>query len=137
MIAMNILQKKIYSYFERNPQLRVLFIFNNELFDANEELSELEWTDGYRFIAFRGDWFTVKYRLENEWAKDKVIIYFDRPSPTSSKADMAAFPLMDVLAANMEYHSQDYASFMQQYGLPESMTLFVEQNLIQLQTEKM
>lgn len=132
---MNISQKKIYSYFERDPQLRVLFIFNMPF--VKEELSELEWTNGYRYIVFRGDWFTVKYRLENEWAKDKVILYFDQPSPVSSKADMAAFPLMDVLAANMEYHSQDHASFIQQYGLPESMTLFVERNIMQLQTEKM
>ena len=72
---MNISQKKIYSYFERDSQLRVLFIFNMPF--VKEELSELEWTNGYRYIVFRGDWFTVKYRLENEWAKDKVILYFD------------------------------------------------------------
>ena len=27
---MNIVQQKIYDYFERDPELKVLFIFNNE-----------------------------------------------------------------------------------------------------------
>lgn len=47
---------------------------------------------------------------------------------------------MDVLAANMEYHSQDYAAFMQQYGLPANdwqLVRFVERNVISLQSDKM
>lgn len=47
---------------------------------------------------------------------------------------------MDVLAANMEYHSQDYAAFMQQYGLPTNdgqLVRFVERNVISLQSDKM
>ena len=46
---------------------------------------------------------------------------------------------MDVLAANMEYHSQDYAAFMQQYGLPagdKKLVRFVKKNVISLQSEK-
>ncbi|MDY4629654.1 MAG: hypothetical protein SO440_12220, partial [Prevotella sp.] len=49
-------------------------------------------------------------------------------------------PLMDVLAANMEYHSQDYAAFIQQNGLPDSdkqLVRFVERNIMQLQSDKM
>ena len=47
---------------------------------------------------------------------------------------------MDLLVANMEYHSQDYAAFIQQYGLPDTdkkMVRFIEKNIMQLQSDKM
>jgi len=50
-------QDKIYQYFERDPELKVLFIFNNEFLAA--ELADVEWRTGYRYVDFQGDWFTV------------------------------------------------------------------------------
>lgn len=132
------MQDKIYQYFERDPELKVLFIFNNEFLAV--ELQEIEWRTGYRYVDFKGDWFTVKYRLDNEWQNDKVILLFHQPSPLEVKSLQASFPLMDVLAANMEYHSQDYAAFIQQNGLPDSdkqLVRFVERNIMQLQSDKM
>ena len=132
------IQDKIYQYFERDPELKVLFIFNNEFLAM--ELQEVEWRTGYRYVDFKGDWFTVKYRLDNEWQNDKVILLFHQPSPLEVKSLQASFPLMDVLAANMEYHSQDYAAFIQQNGLPDSdkqLVRFVERNIMQLQSDKM
>ena len=132
------IQDKIYQYFERDPELKVLFIFNNEFLAM--ELQEAEWRTGYRFVDFKGDWFTVKYRLDNEWQNDKVILLFHQPSPLEVKSLQASFPLMDVLTANMEYHSQDYTAFIQQNGLPDSdkqLVRFVERNIMQLQSDKM
>lgn len=138
---MNELQKKIYEYFERDTELRVLFIFQDsvDMFTA-AELESADWKQGYRYVDFKGDWFTTKYRLDNEWQDDKVIIFCHQASPLKNKALQASFPLMDVLAANMEYHSQDYAAFMQQYGLPTTdgqLVRFVERNVISLQSDKM
>lgn len=138
---MNELQKKIYEYFERDSELRVLFIFQDavDMF-ATAELESAEWKQGYRYVDFKGDWFTTKYRLDNEWKDDKVIIFCHQASPLKNKTLQASFPLMDVLAANMEYHSQDYAAFMQQYGLPTTdgqLVRFVERNVISLQSDKM
>ena len=138
---MNELQKKIYEYFERDSELRVLFIFQDsvDMFTA-AELESADWKQGYRYVDFKGDWFTTKYRLDNEWKDDKVIIFCHQESPLKKKALQASFPLMDVLAANMEYHSQDYAAFMQQYGLPTTdgqLVRFVERNVISLQSDKM
>lgn len=138
---MNELQKKIYDYFERDTELRVLFIFQDsvDMFTA-AELESAEWKPGYRYVDFKGDWFTVKYRLDNDWQNDKVVIFCHQDSPLKKKLLQASFPLMDVLAANMEYHSQDYAAFMQQYGLPtndEQLVRFVERNVISLQSDKM
>lgn len=65
---MNELQKKIYYYFDRDTELRVLFIFQDsvDLF-MTAELESAEWKSGYRYVDFKGDWFTVKYRLDNDW----------------------------------------------------------------------
>ena len=138
---MNALQKKIYDYFDRNPELKVLFIFQNsvDLFAASD-LGTAEWRTGYRFVDFKGDWFTTKYNLDNDWQYEKVIIFCHTESPLQTKSLQASFPLMDVLVANMEYHSQDHTAFMQQYGLPDSdkqLVRFVERNVISLQSDKM
>lgn len=131
-------QDKIYQYFERDPELKVLFIFNNEFLAA--ELAGVEWRTGYRYVDFKGDWFTVKYNLDNDWQYDKVILMMHQPSPLQVKSLQATFPLMDLLVANMEYHSQDYAAFIQQNGLPDTdkkMVRFIEKNIHQLQSDKM
>lgn len=138
---MNELQKKIYDYFDRDAELRVLFIFQDsvDIFTI-AELESAEWKQGYRYVDFRGDWFTTKYRLDNEWQSDKVVIFCHQASPLKNKALQASFPLMDVLAANMEYQSQNYAAFIQQYGLPTNDALLVrlvERNVISLQSDKM
>ena len=131
-------QDKIYQYFERDPELKVLFIFNNEFLAM--ELQGLEWRTGYRYVDFKGDWFTVKYKLDNDWQYDKVILMMHQPSPLQVKSLQSTFPLMDLLVANMEYHSQDYAAFIQQNGLPDTdkkMVRFIEKNIMQLQSDKM
>lgn len=138
---MSELQKKIYDYFERDTELRVLFIFKDSVdMFTTAELVSVEWKSGYRYIDFKGDWFTTKYRLDNDWQNDKIVIYCHQESPLRKKSLQASFPLMDVLAANMEYHSQDYAAFMQQYGMPTNdgqLVRFVERNVISLQSDKM
>lgn len=128
-------QDKIYTYFERDAELRVLFIFNDPF--LCEELSSLTWEDGYEFVVFKGDWFTTKYKLDHEWKDKKIVLYMSMFSPLKNKKMQENFPLMDVLTANMEYHHQDYAAFMQQYGIPQKMAVFVEKNIMQLQSEKM
>lgn len=138
---MNVLQKKIYDYFDRDAELKVLFIFKDSINDILiEELESAEWKMGYRYVDFKGDWFTTKYLLDNDWQDDKVVIYCHQFSPLQQKSLQSSFPLMDVLAANMEYHSQDYAAFIQQYGLPVNdgqLVRFVERNVIYLQSDKM
>lgn len=131
---MSELKKKILSYFD-NPEVRVLFVFNNPL--LSNELKEEEWDENFIYVEFKGDWFTTKYRLENEWSDKKVILYMAMPSPLEVKSNQENFPLMDVLVANVEYHNDDYSSYMQQYGIPSEMATFVERHIQMLQTEKM
>lgn len=132
---MNTSQEKIYQYFERDLELRVLFIFADPFLKM--ELDEMIWGPGYRYVEFKGDWFTTKYKLDTEWADEKIIIYFRQASPLQVKSLQEKFPLLDVLTSNMEYHHQDFAAYMQQYNLPTNMTTFVEKNIQQLQSDRM
>ena len=132
---MKTLQDKIYSYFEREPLLRVLFIFNDPF--MLDELLHVTWKPEFKFVEFKGDWFTTKYRLDHEWLEKKIILYMNMESPLKRKSLQEKFPLMDVLVANMEYQAQDYAAFMQQNNIPASMATFVERNLPLLQSERL
>lgn len=123
-------KENIYNYFEGNPDLKVLFVFDSFIY---EELSNEEWRDGYKAVKFDGGWFRVKYALENEWKDLKVILLFDRIAPTSQEV----FPLMDVLVANMEYKSENYEAFLQQHRLDSSkFGPYIQRHLRELQLQK-
>ena len=130
------LQDKIYSYFERNPQLRVLFIFSNAMQPI--ELREMEWREGVVYAEARNNWFTIKYRLDHEWADKHIVLYVDRFSPLDQVPPRDDFPLMDVLAANMAFCPENYLAFMQEHHITNAkLATFVQDNLQLLQTDKM
>ena len=80
------IQEQIYKYFRTNPDLRVLFVFD-QLDSINSELGDCEWDEGYRYEVFDGRWFTTKLLIENEWKNDKVVLLFsDVPEPTDTQA---------------------------------------------------
>lgn len=57
-------QERIYNYFERNPQLHVLFIFDR-MDIIQTELGEVkEWADGYIYKVFDGAWFNTNMLLK-------------------------------------------------------------------------
>ncbi|MBK5203305.1 MAG: PglZ domain-containing protein [Prolixibacteraceae bacterium] len=129
------IQDKIYSYFERNENLKVLFIFDS-LNSIASELRPLSWRKEFRYIEFDGGWFKTKYALENEWKDDKVILVFDQISPVSSPTNMLKFPLLDILCANMEYKNDDYGAFLQLHNLPAKFNDFIHKHINELQLEK-
>ena len=89
------LQDKIYKYFDRNNDLHVLFIFDTSGVIA-EELSDVQWKDGYRYMEPKGSWFSIKRKVDTEWKSDNIVMLFRQLSPASVKQD---FPLMDLLKA--------------------------------------
>lgn len=123
-------QDNIYRYFDSNPGLRVLFVFNPLI---KAELTNAEWKEGYHAVAFDGGWFKTKYALENEWKELKTILLFDFISP----ADAGTFPLMDVLAANMEYKAESYEAFLQQHRLNvNEFGAYIQRHIGELQLQK-
>ena len=53
-----------------------------------------------------------------------------------TEEQMLKFPLLDVLKANMEYKEEDYASFMQQYNLPQKFASFIKRNITEIMSNK-
>ena len=59
------IQKRIYSYFDRNPQLHVLFIFDRmNIFES--DLEGKEWADGYVYKVFDGAWFNTNIHHQRQ-----------------------------------------------------------------------
>ena len=52
---------KIYSYFDGNPSLKVLLIFDDRF--IADTLQNVEWKEGYRYEVFNGSWFKTKYNI--------------------------------------------------------------------------
>ena len=128
-------QDRIYNYFDRNPQLHVLFIFDRMNIIEND-LSIVEWPENYIYKVFDGAWFNTKYSIETAWKDKKVVLLFSNDTLPQTEADMLKFPLLDMLKANMEYKEDDYSSFIQQYGLPEKYGPFIKRNITELMSSK-
>ena len=123
------IQNRIYSYFERNPQLHVLFIFDKMGIIQTELEDVKDWSDGYVYKVFDGAWFNTKYAIENTWKDKRIVLLFPVGTYPHSEEQQLQFPLLDMLKANMEYKEDDYASFMQQYNLPERFRGFIKKNI--------
>lgn len=130
------IQDRIYSYFERNPQLHVLFIFDRMEIIQTELKEVKEWADGYVYKVFDGAWFNTKYAIEKTWKDKHVVLLFPEETYPHTEEQMLHFPLLDMLKANMEYKEDDYASFMQQYNLPERFRGFIKKNIAEILSSK-
>ena len=128
-------QERIYNYFERNPQLHVLFIFDKLNINFTE-LELVEWKDNYIYKVFDGAWFNIKYAIENTWKDKRIVLLFTDKTCPKTEEQMLVFPLLDMLKANMEFKEDDYESFMQQYNLPEKFRLFIKNNVSEMQSTK-
>lgn len=131
------IQEKIYGYFDRNPRLRVLFVFDDDVArNLTSELQEVDWKDGYRFVEFDGlSWLGTKYKLENEWQDEKVVIVFHQVSP-NDPTNAERFPLMGLLVANAEYKSQSHEQFLQQHNISSRFSKIVKAHIDEFDREK-
>lgn len=129
-------QERIYSYFERNPQLHVLFIFDQMDIIRTELEEASEWGDDYIYKVFDGAWFNTKYAIENEWKDKRLVLLFKAEDYPATEEKKLCFPLMDMLTANMEYREDDYASYMQQHNLPMRFSSFVKRNIAEMMSSK-
>lgn len=129
-------QDRIYNYFERNPQLHVLFIFDRMNIIQNELDEMKQWNDDYIYKVFDGAWFNAKYAIENDWKDKHVVLLFPESVYPHTEEQQLSFPLLDMLKANMEYKEDDYASYMQQYSLPEKFRGFVKKNIGEIMSSR-
>ena len=128
-------QERIYNYFQRNPQLHMLFIFDKANIIMND-LADCSWGNEYIYKVFDGAWFNTKYNIEYTWKDKRVVLLFPLGTYPISEEQQLKFPLMDMLKANMEYKEEDYAAFMQQYNLPEKFRAFISRHIGELMSNK-
>jgi hypothetical protein len=84
------LQDKITNNFNAHPELRVLFLFDEEG-QFEDELAGLELGD-IRFEKFENNFFNLKFKLFTEWSNEKVFLYLKICSPHKS-GKFLEFPL--------------------------------------------
>src|SRR5687768_16233898 len=108
------LKEKIQKQFEKNPHLKVLFLFDaeREMIDSIEHLD----LKNIKVVKYNNDPFNLKVKLNNEWASEKIFLYIPL-SPPSKQEEYKKFPLMDVLVANKELRLGDVSEFLEQYHL--------------------
>ncbi len=127
-------QQKIYEYFDRDPQLHILFIFDAMGLEQSL-LEEMTWRDGCRLVIFDGSWFNLKYNLSHDWKDDQVILYFRQLEPNDEESRLK-FPLLGELCANKVFSNASYDAYMQQYGIPASYSSFVSRHITEMQSSK-
>lgn len=86
---------------------------------------------GWRIYLQSIRWSMVQYKICYwKYLKDKrIVLLFPVGTYPHSEEQQLQFPLLDMLKANMEYKEDDYASFMQQYNLPERFRSFIKKIL--------
>ena len=88
----NMVQDRIYNYFERNPQLHVLFIFDRMNIIQNELDEIKQWNDDYIYKVFDGAWFNAKYAIENDWKDKHVVLLFPEQVYPHTEEQQLSFP---------------------------------------------
>ena len=131
------IQDKIYTYFDGNDGLRVLFIFD-QMLQIESELDGCTWRDGFHYEVFDGRWFTTKYKIEHDWVGQKVVLLFQNMIEPSGDTAKDHFPLFGEMAANMVFHNESFQAFMQLRGIPttQEYATFISQHIAELQLSK-
>lgn len=131
------IQDKIYTYFDWNDGLHVLFIFD-QMLRIESELEGCTWRDGYHYEIFDGRWFTTKYNIEHDWKNLKVVLLFPNMIEPSGDTTKDHFPLFGEMTANMVFHNESYQAFMQLRGIPttQEYATFISQHIAELQLSK-
>lgn len=123
------IKEKIEGYFERFPELRILFFFD-EAKEYEEEVKGLELPD-IHLEVWENNPFTLKCKLIDELSSSKVFLYLPIKQPTT-KDDFQHFPLMGLLLANKELQLDNVGAFMEQYQLQRHQKTLVSNYIKEL-----
>ncbi|WP_420378797.1 BREX-1 system phosphatase PglZ type A [Gilvibacter sp.] len=108
------LSEKIDSYFSKFPDLRVLFFFDPTK-EYEQEVKELDLPD-VQVVFWENNPFSLKVKLVQELANDKVFLYLPMKQPASQE-EYHAFPLLALLIANRELQLDNVGGFMEDFQL--------------------
>lgn len=123
------IQGKVKSYFERFPDLRILFFFD-ESKEYEEEVKAIDLPD-IHIEVWENNPFTLKCKLIDELSSSKVLLYLPIKQPTT-KDDFQHFPLMGLLLANKELQLDNVGAFMEEYHLQRHQKTLVSKYIKEL-----
>ena len=121
---------QITNLFEKNSDLKVLFLFDPD-YQFENEFKSLE-LDGVRCVKVDSNYFFIKHKIHSEWMHEKVFLYFNIPSPHKTGRYLE-FPLLDLLEANKEIVTDDEEAFLEEFGLARSQKNLIKKYMKELQ----
>jgi uncharacterized protein (TIGR02687 family) len=108
------IKEKIESYFNRFPELRILFFFDEQK-EYEEEVKALE-MDNIHIEYWENNPFSLKCKLVQDLIDEKVLLYLPFKQPTTQE-EFHEFPLLGLLMANKELQLDNVGGFMEDYQL--------------------
>jgi uncharacterized protein (TIGR02687 family) len=123
------IEEKVISYFNRFPELRILFFFD-ENSEYLEEVQNLN-IDNIQIVYWENNPFSLKCKLTDELIDAKVLFYLPLPLPATKQA-YQDFPLMGLLLANKELQLDNVGAFMEEYNLQRYQKALVTQYMSEL-----
>lgn len=108
------IEEKVSSYFERYPDLKILFFFDENK-EFVEEVKSLT-IPNIHLEIYTESAFTIKCKLLNELIDTKVLLYLPMSHP-NTQDEYHNFPLLGLLLANKELRLDNVGEFMENYGL--------------------
>lgn len=122
------IEEKVINYFNRFPDLRILFFFD----ESGEYLEEVQALslNTVHIEYWENNPFSLKCKLIDELRDTKVLLYLPLPVPTKETYDR--FPLMGLLLANKELQLDNVGTFIEEYGLQRSQKALVSKYISEL-----
>ncbi|HEY9169437.1 MAG TPA: BREX-1 system phosphatase PglZ type A [Lutibacter sp.] len=123
------MKDKVESYFNRFPDLRILFFFD-ESEEYLEEIQNLE-LKNIQIVYWENNPFTLKCKLIEELIDTKVLLYLPLAHPNTQEA-FHKFPLMGLLLANKALQLDNVGAFMEDYALQRHQKALVAKYIKEL-----
>jgi uncharacterized protein (TIGR02687 family) len=108
------IEEKVTSYFEKYPDLKILFFFDENQ-EFLEEVKSLA-IPNIHIEFYTESVFTIKCKLLNDLIDTKVLLYLPMAHP-NTQDEYHQFPLLGLLLANKELKLDNVGEFMENYGL--------------------
>lgn len=123
------IEEKVNSYFEKYPDLKILFFFD-ESQEFLEEVKSLA-IPNIHVEFYTESAFTIKCKLLNELIDTKVLLYLPMAHP-NTQDEYHQFPLLGLLLANKELKLDNVGEFMENYGLQRHQKALVTKYMKEL-----
>jgi uncharacterized protein (TIGR02687 family) len=127
------IEEKVSSYFERFPDLKILFFFDEKQEFFNE-VKMLE-IPNIHVEFYSGSVFSLKCKLLFELVDTKVLLYLPMAHP-NTQDEFHQFPLLGLLLANKELKLDNVGEFMENYGLQRHQKGLVSKYMKELKYER-